>query len=280
VLKKYYVLAKPGIIYGNLITAVAGYLFASDFRVNIRSFIGLIVGLSMVIGSACVINNIIDRDIDIKMERTKNRPSVKGDISLKQSLIYSLCLLLFGVISLIFTTNLMTLLIVGVGYVIYVSAYTLLKPRTHLATLIGSIAGATPIVTGYLAYSDHISGAVVIIGLMMLLWQMPHFYSIALYRESDYRKAGIPILPIVTSHKITGFFMVLYSLVFLIICLSLYWYAPVGLVYLTIMGVVGTSWLIFNIIGYIKKNNVTWARHNFIFSLLIIIVMSLTLSLR
>ena len=279
-LKAYYQITKPGIIYGNLITAIAGYLLASDLKIGAKTFVGLVIGLWLVIGAACTLNNLADRSFDSKMSRTKDRPSVTGIISLRAGLVYAFSLLTLGIISLGFLTNFLTIVIGLLGFVVYVSAYTYSKPKTSLATLIGSISGATPIVGGYTAYSGHLTVAGIMIGLMMLVWQMPHFYAIAIYREKDYRQASIPVLPITAGHRVAAYWMVFYSLLFAVFSIAFYWFGPVGLPYLIIMGLVSLLWLGFNFKGLFNNATVSWAKKNFRYSLVVLLVMSIMLAFR
>lgn len=279
-MKDYYRLSKPGIIYGNMITAIAGYLLACSLHIKWLSFLGLVIGLSLVIGSACVFNNLYDRDIDAVMERTKKRPSVTGRISTRSGIIFGSLIGISGFTILGLFTNTLTLMVAALGFVVYVTAYTYSKRRTHWSTLIGSVSGATPIVAGYTAFSGRMDPAALIIGLMMLVWQMPHFYAIAIYRDKDYRAAGIPSLPVVAGKRVTGYFMVFFSLAFLIFSVLLYVYANVGLVYVLVMGSVSLFWLGLNISGSFAKSIDAWAKRSFRSSLMVMMIMSLAIGLR
>lgn len=278
--KAFYELSKPGIVYGNLITAVAGYLLACKLRVDWVSFIGMAVGLSLVIAGACAVNNLYDRDIDTKMDRTKKRPSVTGEVSLKAGKVFAVLTTVIGIVVLGFSTNILTMLIALLGFVVYTTAYTFSKRITHHSTLIGSISGATPIVGGYVAYSGHIDAVAIIIGLMMLVWQMPHFYAIAIYREKDYKEAGIPSLPSVAGKKITSYWMMFYTLLFALLSVLLYRYAPVGIIYLTVMGLTSLLWLGLNFSGLFTKGLDVWAKRSFLSSLMVMVIMSLALAFR
>lgn len=279
-LKAYYQITKPGIIYGNLITAIAGYLMASELKLRWVSLLSLAVGLSLIIGSACVFNNLYDRDIDFKMERTKNRPSVTGIISLKAGIIYATVMAIIGFSVLIAWDNVLTAMIAALGFIVYVLAYSYSKRKTHYSTLIGSISGATPIVGGYVAYSNQLTLAALVIGLMMLLWQMPHFYAISIYRESDYRKANVPVLSVVAGKKITSYWMVFYSFVFLIASIFLYFTTRLSIAYLIVMVLVALAWLVINIRGLFIKTYDSWAKKSFFSSLGVMLMMSLMIALR
>src|SRR5579863_9785702 len=135
-LTDYVKLAKPRIIMGNVITAIAGFTLASKGHYNIVLLCAVLLGLSLIVASACVFNNYIDRDIDKMMVRTRTRALVIGAISPKNALIFGAVL---GI-----GTNALTLLMALAGFAIYVFLYTFLKYTTVYGTEIGSIAGAVP----------------------------------------------------------------------------------------------------------------------------------------
>ncbi len=278
-IKQYYRLAKPGMVYGNIITAIAGYFLASKLNLKPIQFIAMVLGISFVMGSACAINNLIDRDIDSVMQRTKKRPSVNGSIKLSSGVIYAIILTILGFSLLFALVNILTVAIGLVGFIDYAFVYTLLKRKTYHATLIGSIAGAMPIMGGYVAFSDHISITALIVGLMMLFWQMPHFYAIALYREDDYRKANIPLLPIVKNQSITAKSMFVYNLLFIAAALSLYFYAALNIWYLIVLGTASIVYLAYSYKGLRIKHYTVWARQSFKYSLLLVLVMSVAVAL-
>ena len=195
-LKAYYQLTKPGIIYGNLITAAAGFFLASAGRINLWLLILTLLGTSLVIASACVFNNYFDREIDAQMSRTKNRGLVKGTISTQNALMFATALGIIGFGVLIVYVNLTTVIVGLIGFFDYVIFYTFSKKLTVWATLIGSVAGATPIVAGYTAVTNRFDLSALILFLILTAWQMPHFYAIATYRMDDYANAKIPVLPV------------------------------------------------------------------------------------
>ncbi|MDB5181323.1 MAG: protoheme farnesyltransferase, partial [Candidatus Saccharibacteria bacterium] len=196
-LKAYYRLTKPGIIYGNLLTAIGGFLFGAQGDINPYLLVAMSVGTSMIIASACVFNNYIDRDIDAYMARTKKRALVSKQISPTKALIFGGALGLIGVIVLYCFTNIPTLALGIIGFVSYVFLYTFSKRRTVYSTLIGSISGSTPIAAGYTAATGQFDSAALILFLIMAIWQLPHFYAIGIFRRDDYAAAGVPILSVV-----------------------------------------------------------------------------------
>jgi protoheme IX farnesyltransferase len=195
-LRECYLLTKPGIIYGNALTAAGGFLLASKWHIDFKLFAATIIGTCLVIASACVINNYIDRGIDKKMKRTKGRATVTGKVSGRWAIAYGVVLGILGFSMLILFTSALVALIGLVAYVDYIALYGVSKRVSVHGTLVGSIAGASPPVAGYCAVTGHFDGGALIIFLIMVCWQMVHFYAIAIRRSSDYKAAGIPVLPL------------------------------------------------------------------------------------
>ena len=195
-LKRYLLVTKPGIIFGNLISVVGGFFLSSKGSLELDLFLATLVGVSLVIASGCVFNNYIDRDIDCLMERTRNRVLVQGLIGPRATLGYATGLGIVGV-ALLYWVNPLSAALGGLGFVVYVGLYTLwLKRRSVYGTLVGSLSGATPPVIGYCAVSNEFDSGALILLLIFSLWQMPHSYAIAIFRFKDYQAAAIPVLPV------------------------------------------------------------------------------------
>ena len=193
----YYQLTKPGIIRGNAIHVLAGGLLASVVGVDWRALLGVLVGTSFVIASACVVNNYIDRGIDAKMKRTKRRPSVTGVVSPRSAGVFASILALIGIYVLFIFTNPIVVVIGAVAYLMYVVVYGIAKRRSVHSTLVGAIPGALPAMAGYVAVEGSLTFASVLVFLLVFLWQMPHFYAISVFRKHEYKAAGIPVLGVV-----------------------------------------------------------------------------------
>lgn len=273
-LKAYLMLTKPGIILGNSITAIAGFALASRGHFNFCLLFAMLEGLSLIIASACVFNNYIDQNADKKMVRTQNRALPKGIITPKAALVYATLLGFFGVFILAKLTNLLTLVVALAGFFIYVGVYSFLKYRTAHGTLVGSIAGAIPPVVGYTAVTGHLDIASFIIFMTIVMWQMPHFFAIAVYRLDDYVAASIPVLPIKKGMKTVKIQIVLYIVAYTIFSVSFTFYGLTGVTYLIISLLVGFTWLVLGIRGFIAQNDQRWARQMFIFSLIAVMTLS------
>lgn len=265
--RAYYKLTKPGIVYGNLFTVLAGFLFASRLHIDPVLLISVLAGMALVIASACVFNNVIDRDIDATMERTKDRPLVTGQISVSDALAYALALGFYGTAILCLGTNVLTAGIALVGFICYVGLYTYAKRITRTHTLIGSIPGAVPILTGYVAYTNRIDAAGIILFFILILWQIPHFYAIALYRLDEYKAAGIPLLPSIKGAYLTKVVMIVYIVVFVLAETTLSFLGYTGFVYLGMVLFFGVAWILKALRGFSTTDDVQWGKGVFFFSL-------------
>jgi heme o synthase len=278
-IKTYYMLTKPGIIFGNLITAIGGFALGSMGRMNYALFLATLIGLGCVIASSCVFNNYIDRYTDKKMARTQNRPLVKGVISIQSAIVFAILLGLAGVLILALWTNLLTVVGAIIGFFFYVIMYSLLKYFSSHATLIGSISGAMPPVIGYCAASNRFDIGAIILFAILVLWQMPHFFAIAMYRFDDYAAASIPVLPVKKGMYVTKVQMVVYIVAFIVACLMLTAFGYMGYIYAVVTTLIGVVWLVVGIKGFKSCNDKIWARKMFVVSLVVIMVLCTVIAL-
>lgn len=270
----YYLLTKPGIILGNLVTVAAGFSLASRERIDFWLFFATLIGLAFIMASACVLNNYIDRQVDQKMERTKKRALASGLISGYHAIIFAIILGVIGNLILLLYTNFLTVMVASIGFFVYVILYSLWKCHTIYGTAIGSIAGAVPPVVGYCAVSNRFDIGALILFMMMVLWQMPHFFSIAMYHFEDYTAAGIPVLPVKKGKLRTKVHMVLYIFAFILTAMMLTFFDYTGYVYLMIAMSFGLVWLGLCVKGFKSNDDQLWGRQMFRFSLLLITAIS------
>jgi protoheme IX farnesyltransferase len=211
------------------------------------------------------------------MKRTQGRALVTKDISVRSALIYALVLGIVGFASLIIYTNWLTAWLGAIGVVSYVIIYGYAKRTTRWGTLVGTISGAVPPVAGYTAATGRLDVAALLLFLLLVAWQMPHFYAIAIFRQKEYAAAGIPVWPIVKGLAGTRLQIIGYTLLFtaLVPLLTLYGYT--GLTYLVVMVAISLWWLR----TILKKHSNTerWARTLFGQSLLVLMVLSCMLAL-
>ena len=279
-IKQYLQVTKPGIIFGNLISVIGGFLLASKGSIDFRLFFVSLVGVSLVVASGCVYNNVIDRDIDHKMERTKNRVLVKGLISTKVSLAYATLLGIAGFAVLYFGANPLAMWLAVMGFVVYVGVYSLYMKRNSVyGTLIGSLSGAAPPVIGYCAVTGNFDAGALILLAIFSLWQMPHSYAIAIFRFKDYQAANIPVLPVVKGISVAKNHITLYIIAFMVATLMLSLGGYAGYKYLVVAAAVSLWWLGMALSGYKSENDDrVWARKLFVFSIVAITALSVMMS--
>jgi protoheme IX farnesyltransferase len=278
--RTYYQLTKPGIIYGNLLTAAAGFLLASAVarHIDLWLLLATLAGTSLVIASACVCNNYIDRGIDRKMARTKKRALVAGLVPARNALIYGALLGVLGFLVRGLWVNSLVVAIGVIAFVDYVALYGLAKRRSIHSTLVGSISGAAPITAGYCAVTGRLDTGALLVFLMLVLWQMPHFYAIAMYRFDDYKAAGLPVLTVKRGMHSAKVQILLYVVAFIFACAALTVFGYTGYVYLAVMLIVGLVWLRLGLQGLKTADDKAWARKMFFFSLIVILVLSAMVS--
>ncbi len=273
----YYLLTKPKIVMGNIITVAAGFLLASKGHFDITLFCATLLGLALIMASSCVFNNYINRITDKEMERTKNRPLVLGLISNRNAIMFATALGVLGAVLLWVFTNPLTVFIAGIGFFVYVVLYSFWKCHTIYATAIGSIAGAVPPVIGYCAVSNRFDAGACILFAMMVLWQMPHFFSIAMYHLKDYTIAKVPVLPVLRGVERTKIHMVIYILGFILASLTLTLFGYTGYLYLIAAMAISMAWLGLCVMGFNNDDHQVWGRKMFYMSLLVINVICLVI---
>ncbi|ORF30104.1 heme o synthase [Snodgrassella alvi] len=279
-IKPYLQVTKPGIIVGNLISVVGGFLLASKGSINGYLLILTLLGVSLVVASGCAFNNLIDRDIDPKMERTKNRVLVRGLASARITFALATILGIAGFIVLYFGANPLAMWLSVMGFVVYVGIYSLyMKRHSVYGTLIGSLSGAAPPVIGYCAVSNNFDAGALILLAIFSLWQMPHSYAIAIYRFKDYQAANIPVLPVVKGIAVAKHHITFYIIAFMFATLMLSIGGYAGYKYLVVAAAVSMWWLCMALSGYKAQNNDRiWARKLFVFSIIAITTLSIMMS--
>ena len=278
-LRAYYRLTKPGIIYGNLLMLIGGYLFGAKGSVDWTTLFGVVTGTALVIASGCVVNNYVDRDIDVYMQRTKKRALVTGTVSGRRALVYAVCLGVVGFLFLATFTNALTVFIGATGLFSYALVYSYVKRHSIHATLIGTIPGALPPMAGYVAATNQLDTTAWILFSIMVFWQMVHFYAIAIFRIADYKKAKIPVMPAVKGVPSTIIQMNIYAVAYLLAILALAFWSYASFTYLAVMLVVSGWWLSALLHGFRTTKYTPWARKVFLRSLFILPTLSLMLAI-
>lgn len=279
-LRNYLKLTKPGVMFGNLLTTLAGFLFASHGNFDWQLFLGTAIGTAFIISSACVINNVLDQDIDAKMERTKNRPLVSGGADPTIATIFGIALGLFGFIILATFTNTWVVGAGIVGFASYVWLYGALSKRRSIhGTLVGAISGATPILAGYVAVKPGLDTAAILLFLILFFWQMPEFYSIAIYRRKEYKKARVPVITVQKSLEYTVNSIFLYSMAYIVTSLALFAFGYTSYTYVIIMGALNLYWIVLVSRGLRAAHINVWAKQMFRYTLVVLLIFSGLISL-
>jgi protoheme IX farnesyltransferase len=279
-INNYIQITKPGIVLGNLVSVAGGFFLATKGAVNWILFLDAALGVCLIVASGCVFNNIIDRDIDRLMTRTRSRALANESISINSSFFYASALGFIGLLLLHLKTNIVAVAVALVGFIIYVGLYSLhLKRNSVHGTLVGSIAGAAPPVIGYCAVSQQFDSGAALLLLLFSLWQMPHAFAIAIFRLKDYRAAAIPVLPVKRGIKTTKYQILFFTLAFILTNTSLTFTGYTGPWYLTITSMVGCYWLYIAWSGFTAKDDEKWARKIFSFSIVTVVTLSIMMSI-
>ncbi len=196
-LQDYYQLCKPRITFMVSLTAAIGFFLAQrGFHLPMALLLTLL-GTALVSAGSAVLNNYLEKDSDALMQRTCRRALPSGRVGTPEALLFGITLVLGGTLLLVTQINLLTGFIALLTAFLYVLVYTPLKRVTWLNTFVGAIPGALPPVGGWTAASDEVELGACLLFLILFVWQLPHFYSIAWMYRADYARAGIKMLPVV-----------------------------------------------------------------------------------
>jgi len=232
-LASYINLCKPKIVLLLTVTALVGMLLSINFYSNILDGLASLVGFALLAGASAALNQIFDRETDKNMNRTKARPLASGEISLFSALTFTAILLFVGSSLLLYFSNLLTLLITTFGFIFYSLVYTIyLKWATPQNIVIGGLSGALPPLIGWTAVNNDISLLPLTLVLVIFLWTPPHFWPLAIDRLDEYKKEGVPMMPIAKGVSRTKKEMVVYAILLLAASLAPFFYGLTGYFYL------------------------------------------------
>jgi protoheme IX farnesyltransferase len=234
--RQFNALTKPRVIQLIVFCALIGMVLAVP---GIPSWpeleLGLLacVGIWFVAGAAAAFNCLVEKGIDSRMKRTAWRPTAKGELSDQETLIFSTLMCAVGSWILYVWVNPLTMWLTFATFVGYAVIYTvILKPLTPQNIVIGGASGAMPPVLGWAAMTGEVSPESLILFLIIFLWTPPHFWALALYRVEDYRKSGLPMLPVTHGNEFTRLQILLYTFVLFAACLMPFIYRMSGWFYL------------------------------------------------
>ncbi len=212
-----------------MVLAVPGWPGWSEIRLGALACLGI----WLVAGAAAAFNCIVEKSIDARMKRTAWRPTAKGELSDRETLLFSAVLCALGSAILYWMVNPLTMWLTFATFVGYAVIYTvILKPLTPQNIVIGGASGAMPPVLGWAAMTGEVGPEALILFLIIFLWTPPHFWALALYRVEDYRQSGLPMLPVTHGNEFTRLQILLYTLVLLAACLMPFVYRMSGWFYL------------------------------------------------
>jgi heme o synthase len=236
VIKQFYALTKPRVIQLIVFCALIGMVLAVPGLptwVELKLALLACLGIWMVAGAAAAFNCIVEKSIDAKMKRTAWRPTARGELADWQTLLFSAVLCGAGSTLLYFWVNPLTMWLTFATFIGYAVVYTvILKPLTPQNIVIGGASGAMPPVLGWAAMAGDVGPEALILFLIIFLWTPPHFWALALYRVEDYRKSGLPMLPVTHGNEFTRLMVLLYTFILFAACLMPYVYGMSSWLYL------------------------------------------------
>jgi protoheme IX farnesyltransferase len=235
---QFYALTKPRVVQLIVFCALIGMVLAvpgAPRWADVSLALVACVGIWLVAGAAAAFNCIVEQHIDARMRRTAWRPTAKGQLSNAQTLLFSAVLCALGSVILYVWVNPLTMWLTFATFVGYAVIYTVvLKPLTPQNIVIGGASGAMPPVLGWAAMTGQVGAEALILFLIIFLWTPPHFWALALYRVEDYRKSGLPMLPVTHGNEFTRLQILLYTIVLFAACLMPFVFQMSGWFYLLV----------------------------------------------
>lgn len=269
--RQFYTLMKPRVIQLIVFCALIGMVLAvpglpSLEQVRVAA-LGCL-GIWLVAGAAAAFNCVVEQHIDAKMRRTAWRPTAKGELTNAQTLTFSAVLCALGSVILYLWVNPLTMWLTFATFVGYAVIYTVvLKPLTPQNIVIGGASGAMPPVLGWAAMANAVTPEALILFLIIFLWTPPHFWALALYRVEDYRKSGLPMLPVTHGSAFTRLQIVLYTLILFAACLLPFIMRMNGWLYLVAAVVLNVGFMAYAVALW-REYSDALARKTFRFSLI------------
>ena len=278
-LKSYYQLCKPNVVYMMLICAFVGMLLAEE---SVTSYVYLFVslfGIALCAASAAAINQVIDRNTDASMTRTDQRPLPQGELSASHASIFAIVIGIIGALVLYLYVNTLTMILTLASLIGYAFIYTVyLKRATPQNIVIGGLAGAAPPLLGWSSVSNSIDPYALLLVLIIFVWTPPHFWALAIYRKDEYAKESIPMLPVTHGVIFTKLQIVLYTIILFIVSVLPYVVLMSGEIYLFSSLILSSIFLYYSVNLYFSENNED-AMKTFQFSIYYIFLIFLALLL-
>lgn len=265
---QYLSLTKPRVTQLAVFCAVIGMFLATPELPDWRVVIAATIGIWLLAGAAFAVNCLLEREIDARMARTARRPTVGGEITVPQTLLFSGVIGGAGMLVLYQLVNPLTMWLTFATFVGYAVIYTLiLKPATPQNIVIGGLSGAMPPALGWAAIANDVPMQAWLLVLIIFIWTPPHFWALAMYRRDDYAKSGLPMLPITHGLEFTRFHVWLYTIALVATTTLPFAVQMSGLIYLVSALLLGTVFLWYAWQIYRHYNDLL-ARKTFTFSIL------------
>jgi protoheme IX farnesyltransferase len=243
---QYQALTKPRVVQLIVFCALIGMLLAQDGLPDWRIVLPAVVGIWLVAAAAAAFNCLIEQHLDARMQRTAWRPTARGELSRQQALLFSALLCTAGSALLWWAVNPLTMGLTLATFVGYALVYTvILKPLTPQNIVIGGASGAMPPVLGWAAMRGEVGLEAAVLALIIFVWTPPHFWALALYRVEDYRRAGLPMLPVTHGSEFTRLQILLYTVVLLAATLLPFSIGMSGPIYLAAAVLVGAVFTVY-----------------------------------
>ncbi|MDD7804377.1 MAG: heme o synthase, partial [Endozoicomonas sp. (ex Botrylloides leachii)] len=247
--RDYVELTKPNVVALMVLTSWVGMCLSTPGWVPFNALIFGNLGIALCAGAAAVINQVVDRRVDVLMTRTKKRPLAQGNIAPLHACIFALILSSAGMLLLIFLVNSLTAWLTFASVVGYAIIYTaILKRATPQNIVIGGLAGAAPPLLGWTAVTDSIDSHALLLVLIIFAWTPPHFWALAIHRKEEYAHANIPMLPVTHGEKYTKLHILLYTLILQLVIILPFLIGMAGFIYIVGSVILGSRFLYWSIV--------------------------------
>ena len=255
-LRSYYELCKPNVVYMMLICAFVGMLLAEESVSSFGYLFVSLAGIACCAASAAAVNQVIDRNTDASMTRTDQRPLPQGELSPTHASVFALIIGILGALILYLYVNTLTMILTLASLVGYAFIYTVyLKRATPQNIVIGGLAGAAPPLLGWSSISNTIDPYALLLVLIIFVWTPPHFWALAIYRKDEYAKESIPMLPVTHGTTFTKLQIVLYTIILFIVSMLPYVVLMSGEIYLYSALILSTIFLYYSINLYFSNDD-------------------------
>ena len=255
-LRSYYELCKPNVVYMMLICAFVGMLLAEESVSSFGYLFVSLTGIACCAASAAAVNQVIDRNTDASMTRTDQRPLPQGELSPTHASVFALIIGILGALIIYLYVNTLTMILTLASLVGYAFIYTVyLKRATPQNIVIGGLAGAAPPLLGWSSISNTIDPYALLLVLIIFVWTPPHFWALAIYRKDEYAKESIPMLPVTHGVTFTKLQIVLYTIILFIVSMLPYVVLMSGEIYLYSALILSTIFLYYSINLYFSNDD-------------------------